>query len=71
MVLKFNDFQILAANFLAQTEALMKGKTEEEARSELEKSGMAPERIADLVSHKVFNKLCSFSLFIFEWVFLS
>lgn len=41
---------------MAQTEALMKGKTEEEARSELEKSGMAPEKIAALVSHKVCYK---------------
>ena len=46
-------FQILAANFLAQTEALMKGKTEEEARAELVKSGMASEKIDALVAHKV------------------
>jgi len=65
--------QILAANFLAQTEALMKGKTEEEARSELEKSGMDAEKIAALVPHKqftgnrptnsiVFQKLSPFTL---------
>ena len=31
----------------------MKGKTEEEARSELEKSGMAADKVAALVPHKV------------------
>lgn len=45
---------ILLANFFAQTEALMKGKTEGEARAELEGSGMPKERIAELVAHKVF-----------------
>ncbi|CAK1590935.1 unnamed protein product [Parnassius mnemosyne] len=46
--------KILLANFLAQTEALMKGKTPEEAKAELEKSGMAPESIAKILPHKVF-----------------
>ncbi|CAG5026648.1 unnamed protein product [Parnassius apollo] len=46
--------KILLANFLAQTEALMKGKTSEEAKAELEKSGMAPESIAKILPHKVF-----------------
>lgn len=45
---------ILLANFFAQTEALMKGKTEGEARAELEGAGMPKERIAELVAHKVF-----------------
>ncbi len=44
----------LLANMLAQTEALMIGKTEAEARVELEKSGASPERVAALVPHKVF-----------------
>lgn len=47
---------ILLANFLAQTEALMKGKTEEEARKELEsKKSMSKEEIDKLVPHKVFQ----------------
>lgn len=44
----------LLANLLAQTEALMIGKTEAEARAELERSGMDEERIAALLPHKVF-----------------
>jgi glucose-6-phosphate isomerase len=44
----------LLANCLAQTEALMKGKTEAEARTELEQAGTAPERVAELLPHKVF-----------------
>ncbi|SON56278.1 Glucose-6-phosphate isomerase [Hartmannibacter diazotrophicus] len=44
----------LVANCLAQTEALMKGKTLEEATAELEASRMAPEEIEALAPHKVF-----------------
>ncbi|CAG9792930.1 unnamed protein product [Diatraea saccharalis] len=47
--------KILLANFLAQTEALMKGKTADEAKAELEKSGMAPEALAKILPHKVFQ----------------
>eukprot|EP00055_Hartaetosiga_balthica_P005600 m.16632 g.16632 ORF g.16632 m.16632 type:complete len:562 (-) comp4652_c1_seq1:150-1835(-) len=47
--------QILLANFLAQTEALMRGKTEDEARAELEESGMDEENIKHIVPHKVFQ----------------
>jgi glucose-6-phosphate isomerase len=46
--------EILLANFLAQTEALMKGKTAEEVRAELARSGMPAERIDALVPHKCF-----------------
>ena len=45
---------ILLANFFAQTEALMKGKTETEARSELEKEGLKGEALEKLLPHKVF-----------------
>jgi glucose-6-phosphate isomerase len=45
---------LLLANFLAQTEALMKGKTEVEARAELEASGLPPGTISALLPHKVF-----------------
>jgi glucose-6-phosphate isomerase len=45
---------LLLANFLAQTEALMKGKTLAEARAELEASGMKGEVLDALLPHKVF-----------------
>ncbi|MBX3261820.1 MAG: glucose-6-phosphate isomerase [Labilithrix sp.] len=45
---------ILLANFFAQTEALMRGKTEAEARAELVASGVSAERVALLTPHKVF-----------------
>lgn len=47
--------QILLANFLAQSEALMKGKTKEVAESELQAAGMAPESIKKILPHKVFE----------------
>ena len=46
--------EILLSNFFAQTEALMKGKTEEEVRDELKVSKLSPEAIDKLVPHKVF-----------------
>jgi glucose-6-phosphate isomerase len=45
---------ILLANFFAQTEALMKGKTEAEAQAELEKDGVHGEALKKLLPHKVF-----------------
>ncbi|HYE49944.1 MAG TPA: glucose-6-phosphate isomerase [Azospirillaceae bacterium] len=45
---------ILLSNFLAQTEALMRGKTAEEARAELEKEGLSGDALEALVPHKVF-----------------
>ncbi|MGH0115208.1 UNVERIFIED_CONTAM: hypothetical protein FKN15_070728 [Acipenser sinensis] len=47
--------KILMANFLAQTEALMKGKTTEEARKELEGAGLSGEALEKLLPHKVFE----------------
>ncbi len=44
----------LLSNFFAQTEALMRGKTEAEARTELQVSGMDAKAIEALVPHKVF-----------------
>jgi glucose-6-phosphate isomerase len=44
----------LCANFFAQTEALMRGKTPDEARAELEQQGLPPARVAALLPHKVF-----------------
>jgi glucose-6-phosphate isomerase len=45
---------LLLSNVLAQAEALMKGKTEAEARAELEKAGMAEDEIAFQLPHRVF-----------------
>ncbi len=45
----------LISNFLAQTEALMKGKTAEEVRLELEAAGTAPDKIDALVASKTFE----------------
>jgi glucose-6-phosphate isomerase len=45
----------LLSNFFAQTEALMNGKSEEEVRTELEKSGKSPEEIEQLLPFKVFT----------------
>lgn len=47
--------KILLANFLAQTQALMLGKTKEEARAELEKQGLSGQALEDLLPHKVFE----------------
>ena len=46
---------ILLANFFAQTEALMKGKTEAEARAELTQEGLKGEALEKLIPHKVFS----------------
>ena len=46
---------ILLSNFFAQTEALMKGKTADEVRKELEASGMSGEKLEALIPHKVFT----------------
>jgi glucose-6-phosphate isomerase len=47
--------RILLSNFFAQTEALMKGKTAEEVRKELEAEGLKGEALEKLVPHKVFT----------------
>jgi glucose-6-phosphate isomerase len=46
---------LLLANFFAQTEALMKGKTAAEARKELAATNMDPAKLEALVPHKVFE----------------
>jgi len=50
-----NHHTILVANFLAQTEALMKGKTEEEVRAELTASGLSAHELERLVPAKTFE----------------
>lgn len=47
--------RILLSNFFAQTEALMKGKTEAEVRAELQAVGLTGEALEKLVPHKVFE----------------
>lgn len=47
--------KILLANFLAQTEALAFGKTPEQARAELESSGLQGEALDKILPHKVFQ----------------
>lgn len=47
--------ELLLSNFFAQTEALMLGKTEDEARRELEAAGLDGKRIREILPHKVFS----------------
>ncbi|XP_022225892.2 glucose-6-phosphate isomerase [Drosophila obscura] len=46
--------KILLSNFLAQTEALMAGKTADEAKQELTKAGLCGNELENLLPHKVF-----------------
>ncbi len=46
--------EVLLSNYFAQTEALMRGKDEAEARAELHASGMNAKEIEALLPHKVF-----------------
>ncbi len=50
-----NHHPILLSNFFAQPEALMKGKTEAEVRTELEAQGLQGQALDDLAPHKVFD----------------
>jgi glucose-6-phosphate isomerase len=47
--------EILLANFFAQPEALMRGKTPDEVRAELVAQKLSPERIDALAPHKTFT----------------
>jgi glucose-6-phosphate isomerase len=47
--------EILISNFLAQPEALMRGKTYEEAKEELEAEGVTGERLLELAAAKTFS----------------
>lgn len=49
-----NHHELLLANFFAQTEALMRGKTGDEVRAELTAAKLAPDRIEQLVPHRTF-----------------
>lgn len=50
-----NHHKMLLANYLAQTKALMKGKTPQEVRTELEAEGKSAAQIDALLQHKVFE----------------
>lgn len=50
-----NHHEILLSNFFAQTEALMKGKTADEARKEIQDAGLQPHEVERLLPHKVFE----------------
>ena len=47
--------EILLSNFFAQTEALMKGKTEKEVEEELKRTGASNEEIKRLLPYRVFK----------------
>jgi len=57
--------RILMSNVFAQTEAFMKGKTEQEARAELEAEGLSGDELEKLLPYKIFpgNKPTSTILF--------
>ncbi|MCV9936147.1 glucose-6-phosphate isomerase [Boseaceae bacterium BT-24-1] len=50
-----HQHRLLLANCLAQSEAMMKGRTLDEAKVQLAKQGMAPDAIEHLAPHKVFS----------------
>jgi len=58
----------LMANFLAQSEALMKGKTLNEAAAELRQSGLSVEEVNRLAPSKVFPGNRPSNSFFFEWL---
>ncbi len=58
--------EVLLANFFAQTEALMKGKTTEEAKAELVAQNVPAERIDALAAHKTFTGNRPSTSFLFQ-----
>ena len=57
---------ILMANFFAQTEALMKGKTEEEVNKEFDSQNLDPQLRARLLPHKIFSGNRPSNTFLFK-----
>ncbi|WP_244607300.1 glucose-6-phosphate isomerase [Bosea sp. CS1GBMeth4] len=49
-----HQHRLLLANCLAQSEAMMKGRTLEEAKAQLAGQGLSPEAVEQLAPHKVF-----------------
>jgi len=58
----------LMANLFAQTEALMRGKTEAEVRAELEAQGLDAEAIDELAPHKVFPGNRPSNTILLDWL---
>ncbi|MDB4997541.1 MAG: glucose-6-phosphate isomerase [Myxococcaceae bacterium] len=58
--------EVLLANFFAQTEALMKGKTTDEAKAELEAQKVPADRIDHLAAHKTFTGNRPSTSFLFQ-----
>ena len=56
----------LMSNVFAQTEALMRGKTEQEAQEELQTEGLSEEQILQLLPYKVFPGNRPTSTFLFD-----
>lgn len=56
---------LLLSNFLAQTQALMRGRTETEARAEMAAQGLSEAEIDRLAPHRVFdgNRFCTSILY--------
>jgi glucose-6-phosphate isomerase len=50
-----NHHTLLMANFFAQTESLMKGRTESEVRDELVSQGISSDALEKLLPHKIFS----------------
>ena len=50
-----NHHQVFLSNFFAQTEALMKGKTQAEAMNELKNKGFDGKELEELLAHKIFE----------------
>jgi glucose-6-phosphate isomerase len=61
-----NHHEILLANYFAQTEALMAGKTLEAVRAEMQKAGVPADRIEELAPHRVFTGNRPTSSFLFQ-----
>jgi len=58
--------RILLANFFAQPEALMRGKTPDEARAELKQQGLSGDKLEALLPHKVFTGNRPSNSFLFQ-----
>jgi glucose-6-phosphate isomerase len=50
-----HQHEMLLANCLAQSEALMKGRTLEEAKAQMLAKGMKPEAVENIAPHRVFS----------------
>ncbi len=65
---------VLLANFLAQTEALMKGKTSNEAHAEMKAANVSDEEIEKILPHKVcalFETMESNVRYLYCWYYCS